>query len=66
MKHIKKYLLILFTLLFLCGCQNKNLNGPYLVERVVDGDTFITTIDNERVRVRALCIDTPESVAPFP
>ena len=63
MKHIKKLLLILLTLFLLCGCKN-NLDGPYLVERVVDGDTFITNIGNKRVRVRALCIDTPESVAP--
>ena len=38
--------------------------GPYIVERVVDGDTFITEIDGQRTRVRALCIDSPESVAP--
>lgn len=63
-KHIKKILLITTILFFLCGCKKNDLNGPYLVERVVDGDTFITTIDNTRVRVRALCIDTPESVAP--
>lgn len=64
MKRIK---LLFISLLLLClfGCTNSNtLEGPYKVERVVDGDTFITRIDGERVRVRALCIDTPESVAP--
>ena len=44
--------------------EGMDLTGPCEVERVVDGDTFITYIDGERVRVRALCIDTPESVAP--
>lgn len=38
--------------------------GPYMVDRVVDGDTFIAFIEGEKVRVRVLCIDTPESVAP--
>ena len=59
-----KVLLLLFIFL-LSSCKSDDIyNGPYLVERVIDGDTFITTIDSERVRVRALCIDTPESVAP--
>ncbi len=67
MKKVGKYLIVLTIILSLFGCKVKNndlLDGPYLVERVVDGDTFITRIDDERVRVRALCIDTPESVAP--
>ena len=67
MKKVGKYLIVLTIILSLFGCKVKNndlLDGPYLVERVVDGDTFITRIDGERVRVRALCIDTPESVAP--
>lgn len=40
------------------------LNGPYEVDRVVDGDTMIVYIDGERTRVRLIGIDTPESVAP--
>lgn len=64
MKYFKKLLLITIILFILCGCNKNNLNGPYFVERVVDGDTFIVDIDNTSVRVRALCIDTPESVAP--
>lgn len=44
--------------------EGMDVTGPCEVERVVDGDTIITYIDGERVRVRALCIDTPESVAP--
>lgn len=65
MKTFKKIVCLLLILLSLFGCkQNKDLDGPYVVERVVDGDTFITSINNQRIRVRALCIDTPESVAP--
>jgi len=35
-----------------------------IVERVVDGDTVIVFLANERTRVRLLNIDTPESVDP--
>ena len=34
-----------------------------VVERVVDGDTIIVTINGSRERVRLLGVDTPESVA---
>ncbi len=34
------------------------------VDRVVDGDTFVTYIDGEKTRVRMIGIDTPESVHP--
>jgi micrococcal nuclease len=34
-----------------------------VVERVVDGDTVIVRLDGERLRVRLLNIDTPETVA---
>lgn len=61
---MKKFFLSLLILFIFAGCQSKPLDGPYKVERVVDGDTFIIIQNDERVRVRALCIDTPESVAP--
>lgn len=41
-----------------------DLEGPYEVERVVDGDTLIVYIDGVRTRVRLIGINTPESVAP--
>lgn len=63
MKIIKK-ILVFLLLVSLFGCKSNDLNGPYKVDRVVDGDTVIIYINDERVRVRALCIDTPESVAP--
>ncbi len=34
------------------------------VDRVVDGDTVVVDVGRDRVRVRLLGIDTPESVAP--
>ena len=32
------------------------------VDRVVDGDTFVTYIDGKKTRVRMIGVDTPESV----
>lgn len=43
--------------------EGVELEGPYDVERVVDGDTLIVDIDGERTRVRLIGINTPESVA---
>lgn len=40
------------------------LNGPYKVVRVVDGDTLILDIENSETRVRLIGVDTPESVHP--
>jgi micrococcal nuclease len=40
------------------------LFGPYKVIRVVDGDTIIVLIDEEKVKVRLIGVDTPESVHP--
>jgi len=34
------------------------------VERVVDGDTIIVTIDGARTRIRLIGVDTPETVKP--
>ena len=39
------------------------LEGPYEVDHVVDGDTLIVYIDGVRTRVRLIGINTPESVA---
>ena len=38
--------------------------GPYLVSRVVDGDTIVVAISGEPTKVRLIGVDTPESVAP--
>jgi micrococcal nuclease len=37
---------------------------PAVVERVVDGDTFVAVRSGSRVRVRLIGIDAPESVQP--
>lgn len=37
---------------------------PYLVTRVVDGDTFVINVDNIEQKVRLIGVDAPESVAP--
>ena len=38
--------------------------GPYPVERVVDGDTFIVSIDGKSEKIRLIGVDAPESVHP--
>lgn len=38
--------------------------GPYSVERIVDGDTFIAIIDGKSEKIRLLGVDAPESVHP--
>ena len=42
----------------------RGASTPAVIERVVDGDTVVANIGDERVRVRLLGIDTPESVVP--
>lgn len=41
-----------------------DLDGPYPVTRVVDGDTIVVAIAGEENKVRLIGIDTPESVHP--
>lgn len=40
------------------------LDGPYKVQKVVDGDTFYIKQDGKDVKVRLIGVDAPESVAP--
>jgi micrococcal nuclease len=40
------------------------LDGPYKVQKVVDGDTFYIKKDGSDVKVRLIGVDAPESVAP--
>lgn len=44
--------------------NNKNLQGPYRVARVVDGDTLDVNIDGKNERIRVIGMDTPETVDP--
>jgi micrococcal nuclease len=41
-----------------------DLAGPYLVTRVVDGDTIVVAIAGDEKKVRLIGVDTPESVHP--
>lgn len=36
------------------------LHGPYALERVIDGDTIILTLEHGPERIRILLVDTPE------
>lgn len=38
-------------------------DGPYVVKRVVDGDTFVVIMENTDMKVRLIGVDAPESVA---
>lgn len=38
-------------------------NGPYEVEKVVDGDTIVIALGVDSVKVRLIGVDTPESVS---
>ena len=40
------------------------LDGPYKVQKVVDGDTLYIKKDGKEVKVRLIGVDAPESVAP--
>lgn len=65
--NLKKFLLIILSFIFLVSCKTNDsdtirLHGAYKVVRVVDGDTIIIKKDEEKVRVRLIGIDTPESV----
>jgi len=54
--------LALGSIVYLTGRDNPILYGPYQVTKVVDGDTIYVKIDNSKVKVRMIGINTPESV----
>lgn len=65
----------LMTLALLVGCGDctctpvpaagpARADGPFTVERIVDGDTIHVTTDHGVQKVRFLCIDTPEVSGP--
>ena len=65
-----KYTLIALTItiillgVFTCPAKSNIAPDVYDVVRVVDGDTFIASIDARNVRIRLIGVDTPESVHP--
>lgn len=52
-------------LLFWQPIDDTDLDGPYMVTRVIDGDTIIVTIQNQNIKIRLIGIDTPELGKPF-
>jgi micrococcal nuclease len=58
-------LIYLITYLFKQSINSvsQDLDGPYDVVSVIDGDTIIVKSDGGDVHVRLIGIDTPESVA---
>jgi len=51
-------------LIFLSMMINQNSQEKYLVERVIDGDTFIIDYKGSQEIVRLIGVDAPESVNP--
>lgn len=45
------------------GFIKGHIYGPFLVERVVDGDTVVANIKGASMKIRMIGVDTPESVA---
>jgi len=70
----KKLVAIIFVTLVVCVCGyyiihaatvvTINEDKLYLVERVLDGDTFVAKVGWHDITVRMLGIDTPETVDP--
>jgi micrococcal nuclease len=69
MRHDAARAAALAAVALACGCRGRasgmlersDLDGPYLVESVVDGDTIRVSSDGVEQKVRLLCIDTPET-----
>ena len=66
-------LVVLLVSLLLCSCvfsgtrshlPQANMEGPYEVVRIIDGDTIAVNMDGTETSVRLIGIDAPESVHP--
>jgi len=57
---------IFFAIKLFSGSDAPDYKGPFLVSRVVDGDTIIIDMGGNAERIRLIGIDTPESVHPDP
>ena len=55
--------LALSVLLTSCSKDSAELSGPYPVIKVTDGDTIQVLVNEEKVKVRIIGIDTPEIVS---
>lgn len=57
-------LIIAATFILFPQENSRNLDGPYQVTRVVDGDTIVVDLAGDQKKVRLIGVDTPESVHP--
>jgi micrococcal nuclease len=56
---------VVSALACLARAENPPVPAPVaLVERVVDGDTVVVNLDGQRIKVRLIGVDAPESVDP--
>jgi micrococcal nuclease len=59
-------LIVALSYVLFPGEARDGLDGPYPVDRVVDGDTIVVLMDGTEEKVRLIGVDTPESVHPDP
>lgn len=59
-------LIVALSYVLFPGEAREGLDGPYPVDRVVDGDTIVVLMDGTEEKVRLIGVDTPESVHPDP
>ncbi|SFL48136.1 Endonuclease YncB, thermonuclease family [Paenibacillus sp. 1_12] len=69
MGKLSGLLAIIFTFIFITGCQQQaassKLNRQQVkIERVVDGDTLEIQLNGKKEKVRLIGIDTPETKKP--
>jgi micrococcal nuclease len=59
-------LIVALSYVLFPGEARDGLDGPYPVDRVMDGDTIVVLMDGTEEKVRLIGVDTPESVHPDP
>lgn len=58
---MKKYILLLLTILFFTSLSAQERHGPYKIHKFVDGDTFWVKMENGKAeKIRLIGVDTPE------
>ena len=59
-------LIVALSYVLFPGAARDGLDGPYPVDRVVDGDTIVVLMNGTEEKIRLIGVDTPESVHPDP